>query len=54
MMKDKKQAQLDPELTDVREFAEMAAQLTDSERLQLKGIIIGMQIAREAKEAAAV
>lgn len=37
-----------PEMEDAREFAELYERLSKSERQQIKGIIIGIQIAKEA------
>lgn len=49
-MKEMKQRniQRNPEMDDAREFAELYGKLSPSEKQQVKSIIIGIQIAKEA------
>ena len=49
-MKDPKQRNIQrtPEMEDAREFAELYGKLSPNEKQQVKSIIIGIQIAKEA------
>lgn len=49
----KEQEKNNMQTEDVREFAEMLNGLSGSEKAQVKGIVIGLKIARDAAAAAA-